>query len=158
MKLQWKMKFSFLYRLSKNTEQSEYMWWPHMAFFLEIRWESSKTIRTLFRKLWCPTLCHNLPTKLFYLNICTSSISVVIFYFFTKAHSQFSRFLFIPFPDIFLVKKLQHIFFSVKSQCSHLDCYHLMILFQHVLDYWYFYGFKSNRQRQFRIYSENRGF
>ena len=111
MRLQWKMKLYLFYRLSKNTEQSEYMWWPHMAFFLEIRWKSSKTIRTLFRKSWCPTPCHNLPTKLFYLNICTSSISVVIFYFFTKAHCQFSRFLFIPFPDIFLVKKLQHIFF-----------------------------------------------
>ena len=87
MRLQWKMKFSFLYRLSKNTEQSEYMWWPHMAFFLEIRWKSSKIIRTLFKKSWCPTPCHNLPTRLFYLNICMSSTSVVIFHFLTKFHS-----------------------------------------------------------------------
>ena len=87
MRLQWTMKFSFLYRLSKNTEQSEYMWWQHMAFFLEIRCKSSKTIRTLFRKSWCLTPCHNLPTRLFYLNICTSSTSVVIFHFLTKVHS-----------------------------------------------------------------------
>ena len=84
MRLQLKMKFSFLYRLSKNMEQSEYMWWPHMAFFLEIRWKSSKTIRTLFRKSWCPTPYRNLPTRLFYLNICTSWTSVVIFHFLTK--------------------------------------------------------------------------
>ena len=82
-----KKGFFFLYRPSKNTEQSEYMWWPHMAFFLEIRWRLSKTIRTLFRKSWCPIPCHNLQTRLFYLNICMSLTSVVIFHFLTNVCS-----------------------------------------------------------------------
>ena len=56
------------------------------------------------------------------------------------SHCQFSGFLFIPFPVIFLYKKFATYFFSVKLKWSLLDCCHLTTFFQHVLDYCFFMG------------------
>ena len=60
------------------------------------------------------------------------------------AHCQFSGFLFIPFPLIFVVKNHATQFFFVKSQHSLLDFCHFAIFFPTWSWLLIFYDFKPN--------------